>query len=345
MPQEKRKFKYQLDLLDEKRAFVVIALTDRLTQAGKAAAFNCLAHYNAERGYSWASVPKIAKESGYSSSSTKTVKRGLVEIEDVGAFKIIWSMGGKVGPDNTHRCCPVMSWFRCEYERLRSQGKIPTENDEFADARVVNRNDTRAENPGCPGSEPAHPGFKTRPPRAENPTKRTQETNEEKRTKERDIPERSASGASYSSLEERAYGAPRPGNDNAAPYKQNKEQADRTLEQIRRVWPTLPEEAEYQPAPNSERAEAVRWHELLKSGLAASRIERAALHYISTILDDQWPCSLARFLSGHVHDYFDPDQPDLYIPEEHERPASANDNHGRRERKVSGIDWVNDPPF
>lgn len=337
MPQEKRKFKYQLDLLDEKRAFVVIALTDRLTQAGKAAAFNCLAHYNAERGYSWASIPKIAKESGYSSSSTKTVKRGLAEIEDVGAFKIIWSVGGKTGRDNTHRCCPIMSWFRSEYERLRSEGNIPNENDEFADARTVHR-DPRAENPGYPGSEPAHPGFKTRSPRAENPTKRTQETNEEKRTKKRDIPERSAPGASDSSFEERAYGAGRPSNDTAAPYKQTKEQADRTLEQIRRVWPTLPEEAEYQPGPDSERAEAVRWHELLKSGLAASRIERAALHYISTILDDQWPRSLASFLSGHVHDYFDPDQPDLYIPAEDGPPSSANDNHELQERKVSGIE-------
>jgi len=189
---EKIKSRYQLDLLDEKRAFVVIALTDKLKQpAGKLVAMNALAHYNSKHGYSWVSVPKIAVESGYSAASTKTINAGLKEIEEVGAFKIVRTKGGA---KNTHRICPVMSWFKSEYDLIRQSGKIANDNDDFADVRTGDDNpgsqpglddheeETRAHDHGNPGSQPGQPGFKTRLTRVQNPTKRTEETNREKRT-------------------------------------------------------------------------------------------------------------------------------------------------------------------
>jgi hypothetical protein len=103
MPQNPRKPKYQLDLLDEKRAFVVIALTDRLEQPGKLVAMNALARYNSECGYSWASVPVIAVETGYSATSTKTINAGLNEVEKVGAFMIVRTKGGGAKNPSCHR--------------------------------------------------------------------------------------------------------------------------------------------------------------------------------------------------------------------------------------------------
>jgi hypothetical protein len=144
-------------------------------------------------------------------------------------------------------------------------------------------------------------------------------------------PERSASGMSHASFRGRR-------------HQQTKAQADRTLAEIRHVWPKPSDEAEYQPGTDSKRAEAVHWHKLLKSGIAASRIQRAALHFLNAVPDGQWPRSLASFLAGHLHDYLDPDQPDLYIPPDGE-PVATNDNRPSLERKVSGIDWENDPPF
>lgn len=192
MPQNPRKPKYQLDLLDEKRAFVVIALTDRLNQSGKLVAMNALAHYNSERGYSWASVPVIAAESGYSVTSTKTINAGLNEVEEVGAFKIVRTKGG--GAKNTHRICPIIPWFRAEYDRLRETGRIEYDNDEFADVRSEafqsgsepraedNTEGRRVQDCGQSGSKPGSVGSKTLVSRVQDPTNRTDETNREKRT-------------------------------------------------------------------------------------------------------------------------------------------------------------------
>src|SRR5262249_29252728 len=107
-------------------------------------------------------------------------------------------------------------------------------------------------------------------------------------------------------------------------HKQNKAQADAILAEIRSAWPKPSEDAEYQPGPDSAKAEAIHWHGLLKSGIAASRIQRAALHYLSEVSEDQWQRSFVRFLTGRLPDYLDPDQPDLFIPED--EPPAANDN-------------------
>jgi hypothetical protein len=184
MPQKLQKPKYQIDLLDEKRAFVVIALSDKLKQPGKLVAMNALAHYNSEHGYSWASVPMIAVECGYSATSTKTINAGLNEIERVGAFKIVRTKGG--GAKNTHRICPIIPWFRAEYDLLRESGKIANDNDDFADVRSGSEprsnESSRVQDPSQSGLVPGSVGFETRVGRVQDPTKRTEETNKPKRT-------------------------------------------------------------------------------------------------------------------------------------------------------------------
>lgn len=152
---KKFKSKYALKLSDEKRAFVVIALTDKLSLAGKAAAANALAHYDSRKGYAYASVETMTRESGYAPSSTKTLNRGLNEIHDVSAFRVVRTKGGA---KNTHHICPNMAWFRAEYDLLRRSGRI--EEDEFADIRDK---DQEEENPGSQpemnwGSEHKNPG-------------------------------------------------------------------------------------------------------------------------------------------------------------------------------------------
>ncbi|MCK1578699.1 hypothetical protein IVB03_03635 [Bradyrhizobium sp. 168] len=149
MPDKRKKSKYEIELLDEKRAFVVVALTGKLNLAGKAAAANALAHYDSRKGYAYASVETMAREAGYAPTSTKTLNRGLTEIHEIGAFSVKRTRGGA---KNTHHMCPNMAWFRAEYELLRKSRKL--DDDEFADIR-----DVEGDRPGSqpeinnPGSE------------------------------------------------------------------------------------------------------------------------------------------------------------------------------------------------
>jgi hypothetical protein len=198
--------KFQLNLLEEKQAFVVISLTDRLSLAGKLVASNALAHYNSERGYSWASIPVVAKESGYSPTSTKSISPGFDEIEKVGAFKVIRNPPSKGSKkSSTHRCCPIMSWFRDEYERLRRAGKIERNDDPFADIRSDNDNDERQDSepgqkqgaqPGQDqrqGPQPDQTGSTTRSDRANNPVRQGYKPDEENREKRTDRNEQNIS--------------------------------------------------------------------------------------------------------------------------------------------------------
>ncbi|WP_409188489.1 hypothetical protein [Bradyrhizobium sp. RDM4] len=133
---KKFKSKYQLKLLDEKRAFVVIALTDKFSLAGKAAAANALAHYDSRKGYAYVSVPTMAGEAGYSATSTKTINKGLEEMQAAGAFEVRRTKGGA---RKVHHICPNMAWFRAEYQLLRKSGRIGE--DEFADLRDEDQED------------------------------------------------------------------------------------------------------------------------------------------------------------------------------------------------------------
>jgi hypothetical protein len=187
---QKNKSKHQLDLLEEKRAYVVIALTDRLSHAGMLVALNALAHYNSERGYSWASIPVVAKESGYSPHSTKSISPGFSEIEKVGAFRVVRTPASKGGKkSSTYRCCPIMPWFRDEYERLLRAGKIEDDSDPFADLRSNNDNLRQGESPGVSDESPGYTGQIARSDRANNPVTQGKSPEEENRLKGTDLTE------------------------------------------------------------------------------------------------------------------------------------------------------------
>lgn len=153
------------------------------------------------------------------------------------------------------------------------------------------------------------------------------------------IPGRFAAGMRASVEGDSAYGADR------SDFRQTSEEAKQTLDEIKEAWPAPSEHADLQPRHDSDKGASVHYYRLLKSGVPASRIKQAALHFLKSKKEDkQWSRSLASFLTGHLHDYLDPDQPDLYIPQDGE-PVATNDNRLPPERKVGGIDWKNDPPF
>ncbi|WP_316181371.1 MULTISPECIES: hypothetical protein [unclassified Bradyrhizobium] len=157
------------------------------------------------------------------------------------------------------------------------------------------------------------------------------------------IPERSASGMSETSSKSSASGAGRHGNDNPRPgYKQTKAEADRTFDELRSMpFRTEWEGAEIELSAEAPRAEKVHWHKLLKAGLRASHILKAADHFLATCPDNQRP-SLARFLGTYAQESCtDPDS-NLYVPDD-EQSDAANDNVQPPKANVSGdeIDvWV-----
>lgn len=222
----KYKGRHQLNLVEEKRAFVVIALTDKLSLTGKLVALNALAHYNSERGYSWASIPVVAKESGYSPTSTKSISPGFEEIERVGAFKVVRNPPSQGSKSSTHRCCPVMSWFGDEYQRLRLAGKVDQDNtDPFADIRVGgderqgSRPDGRqGSQPLTQGPRPGQIGSTTRSDRVRNPVRQGPQPDEENRPKGTDRSEQTQTSANACGEPVDHYVSDRPrtkpGNDN-----------------------------------------------------------------------------------------------------------------------------------
>ncbi len=134
------------------------------------------------------------------------------------------------------------------------------------------------------------------------------------------------------------------GNEKPAPYRQTKAEADQALETLRSMpFCTEWDDPAFELSHDAATAEAVHWHKLLKSGIASSRIVRAAERFLIEAPGDQLP-SLAGFLARYAWDCIEPDC-DLYTPPDDEEPAAANDNQLSPERKVSGIDWENDPPF
>lgn len=221
---KKFKSKYPLKLSDEKRAFVVIALTDKFSPAGKLAAAIALAHYDSRVGYAYASVPTMTREAGYKPSSTKTLNRGLTEIHDKGAFKVV----RRTGAANTHHICPIMSWFRAEYEHLLKSGRV--EEDEFADIRDGENNsgsqpelksgseqEKAGSEPNNSGSQPNNSGSEPKNagsgPDEEGSVKKASEEDQEKRIKPRGAPASGERGPDVGSVDD---DRPRtkPANDN-----------------------------------------------------------------------------------------------------------------------------------
>jgi hypothetical protein len=223
MPEKRKKSRYEIKLRDEKRAFVVIALTDKLSLPGKAAAANALAHYDSRKGYAWASVEKMTRESGYAPTSTKTLNRGLLEIHAKGAFKVVRTKGGAT---NTHHICPNMSWFRAEYELLRKSGRV--EEDKFADIRDDDQEEDNSgsqpevnsgseqKNSGSgldnSGSQPNNPGSG---PDEEDSTKKTPEEDQKKRATPREQAPASGERRPAGGLVDDDRPQSRPANDNA----------------------------------------------------------------------------------------------------------------------------------
>lgn len=128
--------------------------------------------------------------------------------------------------------------------------------------------------------------------------------------------------------------APSAGSDDQKPalpnYQQGKTEADEVYKALRGLpWP---EEFEVDGeckrlSPRTRTAAIVHWHRLLRSGVSAGQIYRAALKHL-----DEYPqfgrLSLAGFLSKPAHFTFDPEEPDMFIEvdEDRNRRFAANNN-------------------
>jgi homogentisate 1,2-dioxygenase len=114
-----------------------------------------------------------------------------------------------------------------------------------------------------------------------------------------------------------AYGAGRHENEKPWPYKQDQEKADQTFDRIQRMpWKTEVDDPAYRPTAKAEKAAGFHWLKLLRSGISASRIERAAEKFIAEWPENQLPC-LAGFLGLYAQQCIDPEEW-LYIPEDDE---------------------------
>lgn len=133
---------------------------------------------------------------------------------------------------------------------------------------------------------------------------------------------RCASGTSHASSNERANVAnrQRQTDHTGKIYQQSKAEADKALEDLRSMafreeWddPTITLSA------GSARAEAVHFHRLLRSGISATRLVRAAELFLQSWPDHQCP-SLAGFLAKYASDCTEPDSA-WYVPD---RPANPS---------------------
>lgn len=135
-------------------------------------------------------------------------------------------------------------------------------------------------------------------------------------------PERFASGTSDSSFSESASGADR--HVRPWPYKQTKAEADQVFERLERMpWKKEADDPEFQPTAKADEAARIHWHKLLKSGIAAWRIECAAQRFMQELPENQRPC-LAGFLGRYGRQCIDPEEW-LFIPDG-ESSRGANDN-------------------
>ncbi|MCP2209665.1 helix-turn-helix domain-containing protein [Bradyrhizobium diazoefficiens] len=277
--------------------------------------------FNAERGYAWPTIARIAFEC---SCSEATVYRAIQEKD--GPLRQ-WFKVGKIVIDGEERNTYTPDWEKAaavnrEFDiRLEEWNKAQTE--KRAEQRLAD-------------SDSQNERSRSRKMRGGDLSKCETIDLSGQNLADRSyvIPEHSVSGTSArSSRRGRACGADRPA------YKQTKAQADAILAEIKSVWPRPSEDAEYQPGPDSAKAEAVHWYSYLKSGVAASRIQRAALRYLSDVPEDQWPRSFVSFLTGRLADYLDPGQPDLFISEDElpppAEPLHTNDNQQSSQRMAS----------
>ncbi|GAA0029114.1 hypothetical protein BROWWM01_32460 [Bradyrhizobium ottawaense] len=139
------------------------------------------------------------------------------------------------------------------------------------------------------------------------------------------IPERSASGMSEFRISGSASGADR--HDKPWPYKQTKAEADQAFERLKRMrWKKETDDPEFRPTAKAAESARIHWHKLLKSGVAAWRIECAAERLLAELREIQRPC-LAGFLGRYARQCIEPEEW-LYIPDDDEEYQAqlANDN-------------------
>lgn len=169
-------------------------------------------------------------------------------------------------------------------------------------------------------------------------------------------PERFASGTSDSGFRESAFGADRP--EKPWPYKQTKAEADERFERLERMpWKREADDPDFQPTAKADESARIHWHKLLKSEIAALRIERAAERFMAECPENQRPC-LAGFLGRYARQCIDPEEW-LYIPDDEALPSedlsvdeikqvrtAANDNNREeREREAVGQTWHRSEPY
>lgn len=141
------------------------------------------------------------------------------------------------------------------------------------------------------------------------------------------------------------------------PYQQDKTEADQVYAMLKRLpWPEEFEvDGEYKGLSlRSRTAAIVHWHRLLRSGVSAGHIYRAAVKHLDNY-PDVGRFSLAGFLSKPAHFTFDPEDADMYIDVDGDpaagndnRSLPANDNQQPPERKAAGAEdqpWTDDAPF
>lgn len=272
--------------------------------------------FNAERGYAWPTIARIAFEC---SCSEATAYRA---IQKNGPLRQ-WFKVGKIVINGEERNTYTPDWEKAAAVNREFDIRL----EEWHKDQAKKRAEQRLTDSGSQNE-------RSRPLKMRGDDLSECETIELKGQNLSDrsdlIPEHSVSGVSArSSRRGRACGADRPA------YKQTKAQADAILAEIKSVWPKPSEDAEYPPGPDSAKGEAIQWYKLLKSGIAASRIQRAALRYLNDVPEDQWQRSFATFLTGRLPDYLDPEQPDLFIPEDELPPEHTNDNQQSTQRMAS----------
>lgn len=236
---------------------MVLALTNKLSRNAKDVAFNTLAHYNSQVGYSYATLPTIAVECGLSAGSVQTVRKAFDEIIKVGAFKIIKrppTKGSK--KSGAHHCCPNMPWFRAEYKLLQKSDRA----DPFEDMRERN----------AQGLEPHQIGLQTPFDRVGDPIRQGCEPYKENRTKRTEINEQieeSADGALTGVVSDRQksrVSAISPANDNEAGR-----------------WPDDGFDLYFNIMPKQTKKDRARksFDQLARSGVVYEEFMRSALNY------------------------------------------------------------------
>jgi hypothetical protein len=275
-------------------AKVVAFFLVRWTQGDEAHRFN---------GYAWASREALADRIGRDSTTTITTATNALKARG-------WIIA-KRRPNATNLMRP--NWNRAS--QILADAGVPRQEVPSVDQKFVS-----------PEHQfPKHPEVQKTGPDS---------TDQDSAYQDSDIiPERLASGTlDVDSRASACDAGQRSVPGRSAGYGQSKAEADRALKELRSMpWRKEWDDPSFKPSPDASKAEAVHWHKLLKAGISASRVERAASRFLSRVPENQHP-SLARFLARYAWDCIEIDC-DLYVPPDDERLVAANENDLSIKRK------------